>query len=161
LYFLATFFFFWWWPGFEPRTLHILCIVHTNWAKLTSYLPTMIKSVKLLLNKSFVIYLFFLFFAMLRKEEPLKLKLNLRSSWEDYMWNLQWVNWQSLTEVMSPAQWNSQNYCLAAMPEVYIIIFFFQFLKYCVWNSISLYLLVNCLIMSSFLTESFWKYIVI
>jgi len=29
------FFFFSWWPGFEPRTLHILCIVPTNWAKLT------------------------------------------------------------------------------------------------------------------------------
>ena len=27
--------FFWWWPGFEPRTLHLLCIVHTNWVKLT------------------------------------------------------------------------------------------------------------------------------
>jgi len=24
-----------WWPRFEPRTLHILCIVYTNWAKLT------------------------------------------------------------------------------------------------------------------------------
>jgi hypothetical protein len=28
-------FFFWWWPGFEPLTLHILCIIPTNWAKLT------------------------------------------------------------------------------------------------------------------------------
>jgi len=27
--------FFLWWPGFELRTLHILCIVHTNWDKLT------------------------------------------------------------------------------------------------------------------------------
>ena len=30
--------FFWWWSGlseFEPRTLHILCIVLTNWVKLT------------------------------------------------------------------------------------------------------------------------------
>ena len=26
---------FWWWPGFEPQTLHILCIVLTNWATLT------------------------------------------------------------------------------------------------------------------------------
>jgi len=30
-----SFFFFLWWLGFEPRTLHILCIVHTNWVKLT------------------------------------------------------------------------------------------------------------------------------
>ena len=26
---------FLWWPRFEPRTLHILCIVPTNWSKLT------------------------------------------------------------------------------------------------------------------------------
>jgi len=24
---------FWWWPGFEPQTLHELCIVSTNCAK--------------------------------------------------------------------------------------------------------------------------------
>jgi len=28
--------FFWWWSGFEPRTLHILYIVPTNWLKLNS-----------------------------------------------------------------------------------------------------------------------------
>jgi len=28
-------YFFFWCPGSEPRTLHILCIVLTNWAKLT------------------------------------------------------------------------------------------------------------------------------
>jgi hypothetical protein len=28
-------FFFWWCPRFEPQTLHVLCIVLTNWAKLT------------------------------------------------------------------------------------------------------------------------------
>jgi hypothetical protein len=39
--FVTVFFFvvaevlFWWWPRFEPRTLHILCIVHTNWVKFT------------------------------------------------------------------------------------------------------------------------------
>ena len=27
--------FFLWWSGFEPQTLHILCIVPTDWAKLT------------------------------------------------------------------------------------------------------------------------------
>jgi len=27
-----------WWSGFEPQTLHILCIVHTNWVKLTKTL---------------------------------------------------------------------------------------------------------------------------
>jgi len=27
-------FLFWWWSGFEPQTLHILWIVHTNRTKL-------------------------------------------------------------------------------------------------------------------------------
>ena len=26
----GLYFFFWWWPGFEPQTLHILCVVPTN-----------------------------------------------------------------------------------------------------------------------------------
>jgi len=29
------FYFFLWWSGLEPRTLHILCIVHILLAKLT------------------------------------------------------------------------------------------------------------------------------
>jgi len=38
--YLTNIFFLLWWLGFEPWTLHILCIVHTNWAMLTrTYLP--------------------------------------------------------------------------------------------------------------------------
>jgi len=34
-YLYGQFFLFLWWSGFETQTLHILYIIHNNWAKLT------------------------------------------------------------------------------------------------------------------------------
>jgi len=56
--YLIYMFFFWWCPGFEPRTLHILCIVLFNLAKLTGTFTCVLKTLHIFFVLTCLILLF-------------------------------------------------------------------------------------------------------
>lgn len=117
--------------------------------------PTMIKSVKITINKSFVIYLFFLFFRFAQKGRTVEAE----AEFEKLLGGLH------VKPAMSELTKSDRGDESGTMKLSEILFgchargiyhnFFLRIFEIFFVDSISLYLLVNCLIMSSFITNSF------